>query len=118
MVVRTVGFLTNAIIRQTALRRLINKGMVLEFFPAVAVATTVLEFAAIFVGTRVLLFPPLALSIGIFKLLRRPSVVLPVVCVHALVPLVFFVRHRAPNGFEMKHVKVYVSFHLIEQVDR
>jgi hypothetical protein len=113
-----MGFLTNSIIRQTALRRLINQGMVLEFFPAVAVGAAVLRLAAILVGACVLLLPSLALGVDIVKLLWRPSIVLPVVRVHTLIPLVLLVRHRTPNSFEMKHVKIHVSFHFVEHIDR
>lgn len=61
--------------------------------------------------------PTCALTIRVFVLLRRSSVILPIVGVDADVSLVLFITVGAPNCLEKKHIEVRVFLHLFKLGD-
>jgi hypothetical protein len=86
--------------------------MVLLFFPAVAVAATVLQFAAILVRLGVFFcLPVLALVFIVLVNMWLPSEVLPVVCVNAYVTLMLLVTKWTPHSLEMKHIEIRIMLH-------
>ncbi len=96
--------------------------MVLLFFPAMAVNTPVLQVAAITVGFSLLLRgPELTLLLRrVFIQVRLAPEVLPVVSILTLVTHVttHLVVKRAPDSFEMEHIKVSILLHLVQQINR
>jgi len=118
MVVGTVSFATFASLGNSTLRRLVNKRVVFQFFPTMALTTPVFLSAAILIGPSVLLsLPALALRVRVFKGVGSTAVVLPVVSIHAQVALMLFVRVGTPHRLEVEHVEIGVPIHLIEDVD-
>ncbi len=92
--------------------------MVLLFFPAMAVNTPVLQVAAITVGFSLLLRgPELTLLLRrVFIQVRLAPEVLPVVSILTLVTHVttHLVVKRAPDSFEMEHIKVSILLHHVQ----
>lgn len=95
--------------------------MVLFLLPAVAVHAPVLQVAAIAVSLCLLLGRPESalLLVRVLIEMRLASVVLPIVCVLALVTHVApqLVIERAPDSLEMEHVEVGILLHLVQKVD-
>ena len=105
-----------------ALCHLVVIGVVLFFFPAVAVHASVLQVTAVAVRFCLLLCAPepTLLLCRIVIHVRLAPVVLPIVSILALVPLVtpHFIVEWAPDRLEVEHVKVRILLHLVQQVDR
>ena len=92
--------------------------MVLLLFPAVAVATPVLVWAAVGIFADEILCLPVGAGHRLVTIfLWFSSQVLPIVCVDALL-LVMLEGKRTPGGLEIEHVEVCVLRHQVQEVDR
>lgn len=80
-----------------------------------ALTAAVLKSTTVSVGSCVLLgLPTLALGVAVLKNVGRPTIILPIMRVDALVSLVLLVAEGAPSCLEVEHVEVRVSFHFVE----
>jgi hypothetical protein len=117
VIIRTVSFAAFSSLRNSALRGFVTVWMVFKFFPTVAGAATVFQFAAVLICFRVFLsFPTCALCVRILKRIGTASVVLPVMGVDTEVSLMVLVTKRTPHSFKVKHVEVCVTIHFFKYV--
>ena len=63
---------------------------------------------------KVLRLPIGALFFVVLVQLRLSSEVLPIVGVHAFIPLVVGLVVRAPNSLEVEQIEVLISFHHVQ----
>lgn len=93
---------------------LIEKGVVFLFFPAVSSHASWLQNAPLLIFANECPTLPIRTKIEsiVVKKLRFPSKVLPVVCIITLCLVVFLVEW-APFSLKVKHVKVKVFFHVV-----
>ena len=93
--------------------------VVLLLFPAVRVHTLVLIGAALRVRTdKVVDLPVLAHFARIHEHAGPAPVVLPVVRVHADLPVVVVLPVGAPDCFEEEHVEVHIDIVFLDQLNR
>jgi hypothetical protein len=89
------------------------------FFPAVRFRAVFSFIACIFVIVNRLVLVPFFTDLGLIKVdFVFAPVVLPVVSVHASIPLMSFLVIRTPNRLEVKHVEVFVFLKQVNQINR
>lgn len=118
MIVRAMRFLAR--FRLLASMNLIVKRMILLFLPAMGVAAPIFVLASInsIILHECFHLPIRALLFVIIVNVRLPTIVLPVVCIDTDISRMCCVTVRTPHGFEVKHIKVCVSFfNLMKEVD-
>ena len=116
VVVRTVRLL--AVGPVLTLFHLQEVGVVLLLLPPVGVQALVLVRAALPVGADEVVYLPSGAHLAAIREDRgTPSVVLPVVRIHADLPVVVVLPIRTPHCLEQEHVKVHVDFIPFDQLD-
>ena len=116
MVVRAVLFFATLCL---ALWHLVVFWMEVAFFPAVRFRAVFSFIACIFVIVNRLVLVPFFTDLGLIKVdFVFAPVVLPVVSVHASIPLMSFLVIRTPNRLEVKHVEVFVFLKQVNQINR
>lgn len=112
----TMHLVAGALGARSTLSCFVDQWVVLELLPAMALATSVFQLAAVLVGFgRFLGFPVGALDLRVVVDVWRPAKVLPIVSEDTLVSLVILFGHWAPDRLEVEHVKVRIPLHLVEQ---
>lgn len=116
MIVGTVRLLTR--VPMQALLQFEIVGVKLLLLPPVTEGAPVLERAAVLIGSNeVLRVPVLAHLLRVAEYRGLPPIVLPIVGVHAHIPLMVIFSVGAPDCFEMKNVEVHVRLELLYQFD-
>jgi hypothetical protein len=88
------------------------------FFPAVTAATSVFDYATIFVGLSILLGLPIrTLFLCVVKDVRFAPIILPIMRVNTIFSLMFLIAERAPYSLKPKDVKVSIFLHIFKIVD-
>jgi hypothetical protein len=106
MVVRAVLFFATLCL---ALLHLVVFWMEDTLFPAVTVRAVLTLVACVDIIIYCLFLVPFFTDLGLIKVdFVFAPVVLPVVSVHASIPLMSFLVIRTPNRLEVKHVEVFV----------
>lgn len=93
--------------------------MELLLLPSVTEGALVLVLAAVFIGgDKIFGMPVLADLLCVSEDRGLPSVILPVVGVHAYVALVIILPVRTPDSLKMENVEVHIWLKFLNQLDR
>jgi hypothetical protein len=88
---------------------LVGFGVIFLLLPAVTAQTLVFTATSFFViRYERISAPVLALVLGVLVYLGLPSIVLPIVCVYAELPLMLCFVKGAPNRFKMEHIEIRI----------
>ena len=116
MVVRAVQFFATL---GLALLHLVVFWMENILLPAMGFLAKFASITRVFVIGNRLVLVPFFTALGLIKVeFVLAPVVLPVVSVHASIPLMSFLVIRTPHRLEVKHVEVFVSLKLVNQINR
>lgn len=93
--------------------------MILLFFPSMRGLAHILQLAPIYVSSnKIIRLPTIAHLWLVSEYWWLPPVILPIMSIHAHLPVVVIVSVRAPDSLEVIHVEVHVNLVVFNQLNR